>query len=114
MCEIFNIMGYHAHIYYNSDTRRIADALRVSLDARFKGAVKLGRWHDKLVGPHTRPMYQVAFNRILFAEIVPWLALNRRGLVILVHPESGDVLADHTLHAVWFGEILDIDVSKLS
>tara|TARA_Y100000994_G_scaffold248491_1_gene256427 strand:+ start:1248 stop:1430 length:183 start_codon:yes stop_codon:yes gene_type:complete len=54
-------------------------------------------------------MYQVAFHCGIFPEIVPWLALNRNGLAILVHPESGDGLADHTAHAMWMGEILKIN-----
>ncbi len=111
ICGICKITGYHAHIYYAQDTRRTAAAIRDALDQRFRGAVRLGRWHDKLVGPHTRSMYQVAFDRTIFSEIVPWLALNRDGLAILVHPESGDGLADHTKHALWMGEILEINKS---
>ena len=30
-----------------------------------------------------------------FPDIVPWLMLNRRGLTVFVHPETGDNLADH-------------------
>jgi DOPA 4,5-dioxygenase len=42
------------------------------------------------------------------------LALNRNGLAILVHPESGDGLADHTQHALWMGEILEINRNVFS
>lgn len=114
MNEIGKVANYHAHIYFDPDTRDQAATVRDALDARFRGAVRLGRWHDKKVGPHTRSMYQVAFEPTIFAEIVPWLALNRGGLAILVHPETGDAVADHTDHAMWLGEILDVDVSKLS
>lgn len=109
--EIGKITSYHAHIYYDEETCGTAAAIRDALDGRFRGAIRLGRWHDKLVGPHTRSMYQVAFDRTIFPEIVPWLALNRDGLAILVHPESGDALADHTEHALWMGEILEINKS---
>jgi aromatic ring-cleaving dioxygenase len=112
--EIAIITGYHAHIYYNDVTCGSASEIREALDQRFRGAIHLGRWHDKLVGPHTRPMYQVAFGRTIFPEIVPWLALNRDGLTILVHPESGDGLADHTKHAMWMGEILEINKNVFS
>lgn len=111
--EIGAIEGYHAHVYYEPGTKDRAAALRAALDRRFRGAVRLGRWHDRLVGPHTRSMYQVAFGATLFAEIVPWLALNRDGLVVLVHPETGDAVADHTDHALWLGERLDVDTGKL-
>ncbi len=109
--EIDVISSYHAHIYYQPNTRKTAIAIRDALDARFKGAIRLGRWHEKKIGPHTRSMYQVAFYRTVFPEIVPWLALNRGGLTVLVHPESGDSLSDHTDHAIWMGEVLDIDRS---
>lgn len=111
--EIGDIAGYHAHVYYEPQTRDRADALREAIDRRFRRAVRLGRWHDKPVGPHTRSMYQVAFDTVLFPEIVPWLALNRAGLVILVHPETGDAVADHTDHAIWLGERLEVDTGKL-
>ena len=107
--EIGKITGYHAHIYYGPQTRDRAAKIRDALDAKFRGSIRLGRWHDKNVGPHTRSMYQVAFHCGIFPEIVPWLALNRNGLAILVHPESGDGLADHTAHAMWMGEILKIN-----
>lgn len=109
--EIAKITGYHAHIYYEPRTKEIAADIRDALDARFRGAIRLGRWHDKNIGPHTRSMYQVAFDRTVFPEIVPWLALNRGGLAVLIHPESGDGLADHTDHAMWMGEMLEINRS---
>ena len=33
-----------------------------------------------------------------------WLALNRDGLTVFTHAETGDVMADHTDHVVWLGE----------
>ena len=107
--EIAKISGYHAHIYYEPETKEAAVAVRDALDTRFRGAIRLGRWHDKNIGPHTRSMYQVAFHRTIFPEIVPWLALNRGSLTVLIHPESGDGLADHTAHAMWMGEVLEIN-----
>ena len=101
------ISGYHAHIYYEPATRRSAAALRTGLIARF--AVRLGRWRDKPVGPHPIPMFQAAFAPAMFAEIVPWLMLNRRGHAVLVHPDTGDDLADHRDYPLWLGERLALD-----
>jgi aromatic ring-cleaving dioxygenase len=34
--------------------------------------------------------------------------LNRDGLTVLVHPETGNDLRDHGVHAVWFGAVLPL------
>ena len=64
---------------------------------------------EKPGGPHTKPMMQVNFALDAFREIVSWLMLNRRGLSVLVHPETGDDVADHGDFAVWLGEPVAID-----
>jgi aromatic ring-cleaving dioxygenase len=102
------ITDYHAHVYYDpARSRSRAERLRERIAAEFPRA-KLGRWHDELVGPHSQSMYQVAFPAGTLAAFVPWLMLNRDGLIVLLHPETGDDLADHTTHAAWFGAVLPI------
>ena len=103
---------YHAHVYYTEASRPSAAALREALDRRF--AVTLGRWHDRPIGPHSRGMYQVAFQPETLALLLPWLMLNRDGLDILVHPETGDEVADHTAHALWLGERLPLRLEALA
>ncbi len=39
--------------------------------------------------------------------------LNRRGLTIFLHPETGSALADHSEHAIWMGRILELDMEVL-
>jgi len=95
------IRGYHAHIYYNPETQPIAERLRDAIGGLF--TVELGRWHDEPVGPHPASMYQVAFGPEEFARLVPWLMLNRGGLDVLVHPQTGDAYDNHSLHAMWLG-----------
>src|SRR6267142_2589161 len=108
------IEHYHAHIYYDpAATRDRAERLRERVAAAFPDA-RLGRWHDELVGPHTRSMYQIAFSRELLASFLPWLMLNRDGLTILLHPETGDAYADHAEHAAWLGGVLPLRLEVLS
>ena len=108
---VADIHGFHAHVYYDADSKPAAAALRESIAENFD--VALGRWHDQPIGPHPTGSYQVAFRPDQFGEFVPWLALNRRGLVILVHPDTGDDVADHTGHALWLGDRLPLDIDKL-
>ncbi|MPZ10007.1 MAG: 4,5-dioxygenase [Kiloniellaceae bacterium] len=105
------ITGYHAHVYYDAQSKPTAAALREAIEARFD--VRLGRWHDRPVGPHPRWSYQVAFAPEVFAELVPWLALNRGDLTIFLHPETGDVLPDHRDHAIWLGDKAELDFEAL-
>ena len=108
-----SIRSYHAHLYFRTPAER-ETALRVRgwLGERF--LVQLGRVHDVPVGPHSAPMYQVAFATDTFSSFVPWLMLNRSGLSVLVHPNTGRALDDHVVHALWLGTPLPVRVEVLS
>jgi DOPA 4,5-dioxygenase len=106
-----SITGYHAHVYYDAASKPAAEALRAAIEERFE--VRLGRWHDRPVGPHPQWSYQIAFAPALFAELVPWLALNRGDLTVFIHPETGDDLPDHRDYAIWLGEKAELDFDAL-
>lgn len=105
------IRGYHAHIYYDEASRDLAAQLREQIERSF--AVEMGRWRDQPVGPHPQSMYQVKFEPGEFPRIVPWLMLNRAGLTILVHPETGDAYMDHAENALWLGAKLPLRLDVL-
>ena len=109
--ETTGIQGYHAHIYYDPGTRAVAERLREAIGPAFD--VRLGRWHDRPVGPHPKSMYQIAFPVSEFPRLVPWLMLNRAGLDVLVHPETGEDYEDHAYHALWLGRPLSLDLESL-
>jgi aromatic ring-cleaving dioxygenase len=109
--EIARITDYHMHVYYDADSRDRAALLREWVESRF--AVRMGRWHDAPVGPHVRAMYQIAFTPDVFPALVPFVMMNRMGLTVLLHPESGRPRDDHTLHAVWMGEVLPVKAEVL-
>ena len=83
------------HVYYDPASRDRAGQLRTWVEERFP--VRMGRWHDVPVGPHPTAMYQIQFTTDLFPALVPFVMMNRMGLTVLLHPESGRPRDDHTL-----------------
>lgn len=109
---ITGIDGWHAHIYYDpATTRATAERLREWIASAFE--VTLGRWHDVKVGPHPQAMFQIAFGNAAFPQLVPFLAMNRMGLTILVHPNTENEYLDHLVHSMWMGQVLLLDGSML-
>jgi len=103
-----DIHGFHAHVYFDTTTRREAEQVHAALAQSF--GVKLGSLHGQPVGPHPKPMFQVTLAPEQFATVVPWLMVHRSGLSVLVHPTTDDEVADHDMHPLWMGEALPIDV----
>ncbi len=110
--DISLIKGYHAHVYFDESTVEKAQALCEEAGKRF--SVTVGRIHQKPVGPHPCWSCQLAFSRSEYADLLSWLALNRKGLTILIHPLTGNDLKDHTDYASWMGEpqALKLDVLR--
>ena len=103
------ISSYHAHVYFDADSVDRARALCEAATARFD--LKMGRVHERPVGPHPMWSCQLACAPEVFAALLPWLALNRDGLIVFAHPETGDELADHRDHGIWLGAGLELDLS---
>jgi aromatic ring-cleaving dioxygenase len=102
------VEGYHAHVYFDAETIEQARALCESAAAKF--GIRMGRVHERPVGPHPDWSCQLAFSHEQFADVMLYLAMNRDGLVIFTHPDTGDDLADHTKHAIWMGGMRELKV----
>ncbi len=111
--EVGAIKDYHAHVYYDPSSKDRAALLRRWVEEQFAGRMRMGSWHDEEVGPHVQAMYQIAFPPELFPTLVPFLMLNRMGLTVLVHPQSGRPRDDHTVNAIWFGQVLPVKTEVL-
>jgi aromatic ring-cleaving dioxygenase len=98
MSEIY---GYHAHVYFDTDTESVAERLRRRLAERFP--IEIGPNSGHPAGPHPVPQFQIIFGRDEFDRVVPWLMLNREGLDILIHPLTDDMVDDHSVYAAWLG-----------
>ena len=107
------IEGWHAHVYYYPDvTKETAAGLRARIEEAFPDTT-MGRWHDEAVGPHLNSMYQVAFETDQFDRFVQWLAVNRDGLSILVHPHTENAWNDHIIFGFWLGDKLPLNEERL-
>lgn len=83
-------------------------------EAATRFPLKMGRVHEKPVGPHPDWSCQLAFRAGLFEEITVWLAMHRAGLVVFIHPVTGNDLIDHRDYAIWMGAVRPLDLSVLS
>jgi DOPA 4,5-dioxygenase len=106
------IRNYHAHIYFDPDELERARILAEQARSVFGAAV--GRFHERPVGPHPRGSCQLTLPLEKFGEFAAWASLNRGDLTIFAHANTGDDLADHTSHVVWFGpsETLDLSIFR--
>lgn len=110
--ELSVIQGYHAHIYFDQSTDEQAQTLIEQARQRFE--ISVGRMHRRPVGPHPCWSCQLSFAPAEFGRFIPWLVLHRAGLVVFVHPLTGDAMFDHRDAAVWLGEAQPLDLSVLN
>ena len=103
--------GYHAHIYYDSNTKPKAAQLREVVLEKFK--VEPGGFSDEPRGPHPISQFNVIFETSEFQDIVPWLMLNRDGLDVLVHPLTESSYDDHSKNAMWLGTPVSLKLDIL-
>lgn len=103
------VRNYHAHIYFDVDEIELAHALAEQARTAFGAAV--GRFHERPVGPHPRGSCQLTLTLQQFGEFAAWAPINRGDLTIFAHANTGDDLADHTRHVVWFGPSEPLNLS---
>ena len=111
MQDTAQITGWHAHVYFSTEQIAKARALCEAVRDRFQ--IPMGRIHEGPVGPHPTGSCQLSVPVEKFAEVTAWLALNRDGLTVFTHAETGHVWADHTEHVVWLGESLPLRLDVL-
>lgn len=102
--------SWHAHVYFDAASRDAAWALRELILAELGEHIQMGRFHEKPVGPHPMWSYQMALDAASFAPVAAWLALNRGGLDVFMHPNTGEELRDHRDGALWMGRSHTLDL----
>ncbi|MDR5857576.1 DOPA 4,5-dioxygenase family protein [Caballeronia sp. LZ062] len=102
------VSGWHAHVYFDAASRDAAWQFRQVIAEQFageleRGALAIGRFHERPVGPHPLWSFQLGFGSERLTPMLEWLALNHGALDIFMHPNTGDDLRDHRDSAVWIG-----------
>ncbi|RYP39176.1 hypothetical protein DL766_000546 [Monosporascus sp. MC13-8B] len=113
------------HVYHfqrNKEQARYARELWERIRREFP-ELRIYRFWDEPVGPHPVAMFEVnVFTPAQFGAFIPWLAVHRGPLSVLVHPNTVDdegvapaeaELHNHTERAIWMGERLPLDVDVL-
>ncbi|KAL2642108.1 hypothetical protein R1flu_009695 [Riccia fluitans] len=110
------IRSYDVHIYFfqkDDASRETARCLREECIEKFPDLNIYHFWEEP-IGPHPTGMFEVDLNTPdQFTRFVPWIQVNRRMLSVLVHPNTGYPLLDHTVHAIWIGEKVPLITSML-
>jgi len=100
---------YHAHVYFEQDTLAFAKNLCEKAGDLF--TLKVGRLHQKPIGPHPKWSCQITFSSNDFEQFIPWLEVNRKDLSVLVHALTDNNLQDHTEFAYWLGEEIELSLA---
>ena len=104
---------FHAHVYYTSETRASAAALRERMATLSGGRLELSTLSDGLRGPHASLMFGVDIPRADLPEVLGFLMLNHGPHAVLVHPVTDNEVMDHSHHALWLGQPQPLDLARL-
>ncbi|KAK4157057.1 isoprenoid synthase domain-containing protein [Chaetomidium leptoderma] len=115
--------GFDVHIYYfqtNPEQSQHARHLWERIRREFP-ELRIYTLFNRPIGPHPVAMFEVnLFTPAQFGAFIPWLAVWRGPLSVLVHPNTTETdvseaerdLRNHTQQAIWMGERLPLDVAR--
>ena len=107
------ISSWHAHIYFDAASRDAAWRFREVIASEFGDRIRIGRFHERPVGPHPQWSYQLEFAPAQFSSVIGWLALNHGALDVFVHPNTDNELRDHRDCALWLGRSYTLDLTAV-
>src|SRR4051812_14995784 len=107
------VADYHFHLYFTERSRASAATIHERLAGQQEFGVRAGPLQGGPIGPHFVPQFQATVLPADLEAALRWYMFNHGDHAVLVHPNSGDELADHTVHALWMGERLPLDHDKL-
>ena len=95
---------YHIHIYFSEDSINEIQTLQKAIKACLNDKIIFDEIHNSPVGPHPMPQVLYLLYKDNFTEVIEWLNKNTNGFNILIHPNTGDALWDHTEGYIWIGQ----------
>lgn len=107
------MLDFHAHIYFDSQTRESALSLRDALLALPSATVTLGQVNEGPRGPHTVPSYEIYIRAQDFYQVVAWLVFHHGTHSVLIHPLTENEVEDHTHRALWLGKKQELNLAAL-
>lgn len=109
---------YDFHVYYfaridksRKEAFDLLDKLLVDFQKySLEGSIIVKKLpNDVVIGPHPTQFWEVDVKRPeIFVRVLGWFQLNHGNLSVLIHPQTGDDLKDHTERALWLGDKLPI------
>ncbi|CAI5760047.1 unnamed protein product [Candida verbasci] len=120
----YPVQYYDFHVYYvahNKTSVEESTNLRNKLLLDFpeycsNGSILVKKLYtdDHVIGPHITHFWEADVARPeVFIEVLSWFQLNHGNLSVLIHPQTGDDLTDHTSSALWLGDKLPLIVEHL-
>ncbi|HAS62288.1 MAG TPA: 4,5-dioxygenase [Vibrio sp.] len=100
--------NYHAHFYFDHSSRDYAARIRQQVDQSL--SLFVGRFNQRLVGPHTMWSFEIDFDAEQFSQLLEWLETHRNGHSVLIHAVTGNDYLDHTEYVYWLGEPVKLDL----
>ncbi|KAG2363294.1 DOPA-like domain-containing protein [Suillus spraguei] len=98
--------GFDFHIYHMpavAAQAQYAKELYERIRREFP-ELRIHNFWDKQYGPHPTAVFEVdTFNPHQTGAFFSWLVVHRGPCDVLVHPNTGDSLRDHTEFATWIG-----------
>jgi len=99
---------FHAHVYFGQETK--SQALALYEKAKAELDLKVGRFHEKPVGPHPVWSFQILVPSSELNTAMSWIIRNHGELSVLFHPVGEDDLQDHTEYAMWLGKPYELNL----
>ena len=124
------IFSWHVHLlYWNTNANNTAgayvirdafiDAFKERLGAQCtdlfdQNQLCMFEPDRQAVGPFATAQWSVFVKPEDFGDVVPWFMQHRGDYDVLVHPNSGCEIEDHSWWAMWGGNAWEIDTSIMS